>query len=107
MRKSHALLALIFLPLVLISLASEGLADGVALKPSSQGEWLIYDSSGQEIGTLALVEKGAYSIRPKDGQYIGIIIANGDLKMTGRHPVLTPDGAQLYLDALEAIKTLK
>jgi|SRR5208337_5043611 len=107
MQKSLTILALIFLPLLLIGLVSEGLAEELILKASNQGEWLIYDSTGQEIGTLALVEEGAYSIRPKGGQYLGIIRANGDLQMTGRHPVMSPSEARLYLDALDAIKALK
>jgi hypothetical protein len=107
MQKSLVFPALIFIPLFLIGLASAGLADELVLKASNPGEWLIYDSAGQEMGTLALVEEGAYSIRPKGGQYIGIIRANGDLQMTGRHPVMSPSDARLYLDALDAIKTLK
>jgi len=107
MKKSLAILALIFLPLLLIGLASVGLADQLVLKASNPGEWTIYDLSDQEVGTLALVEEGAYSIRVKGGQYIGIIRANGDLQLTGRHPVMSPDQAHLYLDALDAIKALK
>jgi hypothetical protein len=53
------------------------------------------------------VDEGAYSIQPKGGQYLGIVISNGDLKLTGRHPTMSPAQAQLYLDVLDAIKTLK
>ncbi len=107
MHKPLTILALIFLLLLLIGFASEGPAEELILKATNQGEWLIYDSTGQEIGTLALVEDGAYSIRPKGGQYLGIIRSNGDLQMTGRHPVMSPSEARLYLDALDAIKGLK
>lgn len=107
MQKSLVILALVFFPLLLIGLASEGLADELILKASNQGEWLIFDSGGQEVGTLALVEDGAYSIRPKGEQYLGIIRSNGDLQMTGRHPVMSPGDARLYLDSLEAIKAIK
>ena len=62
---------------------------------------------GQQIGTLAKVEPGAYSILPQGGQYLGIVRSDGNLQMTGRHPTLSPSQAQLYLDVLEAIKTLK
>ncbi|SPF51682.1 conserved exported hypothetical protein [Syntrophobacter sp. SbD1] len=99
--------ALIFLPLFLLGLASVSLADEVTLKPSGEGQWAILDSGGQEIGTLAKVEEGAYSILPKGGQYIGIVRSDGNLQMTGRHPTMSPSQAQLYLDVLEAIKTLK
>jgi hypothetical protein len=101
-------LVLIFLPVLLMGLGSTNtLADGVSLKVSGEGQWAIVDSGGQEIGTLAKVEEGAYSISPKGGQYIGIVKSNGDLQLTGRHPTISPFEAQLYLDALEAIRTLK
>ena len=79
MQKSLAVLALIILPLLLIGFASVGLADELIVKPSKPGEWILYDTTDQEVATLALVEDGAYSIRPKGGQYLGIIRANGDL----------------------------
>jgi hypothetical protein len=82
-------------------------ADEVTLKALDGGQWAILDSEGQEIGTLAKVEEGAYSILPKGGQYLGIVIGNGDLKLSGRHPVISPSDAQLYLDVLDAVKTLK
>lgn len=93
--------------LLLMGLVSVSMADGVTLKASGEGKWAIIDPAGQEIGTLEKVEEGAYSILPKGGQYVGIVRSNGDLQMTGRHPVITPFQANLYLDVLEAIKTLK
>ena len=83
------------------------MADGVSLKASGDGQWAILDSDGQEIGTLAKVDEGAYSILPKGGQYLGIVISDGELKLTGRHPTMSPSEAQLYLDVLDAIKSLK
>ena len=104
MRRS---LALASLALLFIGFSSFALADEVALKVSGEGQWVILDSGGQEIGTLAKVEEGAYSILPKGGQYLGIVRRNGDLQLTGRHPTLAPSEAQLYLDVLEAIKSLR
>ena len=104
MRKAFPLIVLF---LLLMGLVSVGMADEVTLKPSGEGKWAILDSSGQEIGMLEKVEEGAYSILPKSGQYVGIVRSNGDLQMTGRHPVMTPSQAKLYLDVLDAIKTLK
>lgn len=100
-------LALIFLPLFLIGLASSCLADEVTLKLSGEGQWSVLDAGGQEIGTVAKVEGGGYSILPKGGQYLGIVRPNGDLQLTGRHPVIGPSQAQLYLDVVDALKTLK
>jgi hypothetical protein len=104
MKKAFSLTVLF---LLLMGLVSVSMADEVTLKPSGEGKWAIIDASGQEIGTLEKVEEGAYSILPKGGQYVGIVKSNGDLQMTGRHPVMTPFQAKLYLDVLDAIKTLK
>jgi hypothetical protein len=107
-------LALIFLPLLLIGFASYGLADEVTLKPSAEGTWTIYNSGGEDIGTLSKVgqdnpkvEEGGYSLRPKGGDYLGVILSNGNLQLLVRHATVTPSQIQLYLDVLEAIKTLK
>ncbi len=100
-------LPLVFLVLLSIGIGSLAMADGVSLKASGDGQWAILDSDGQEIGTLAKVDEGAYSILPKGGQYLGIVISDGELKLTGRHPTMSPSEAQLYLDVLDAIKSLK
>lgn len=100
-------LALIGLSLFLMGLVSVCLADEVTLKALEEGKWAILDSEEQEIGTLAKVDEGAYSILPKGGQYLGIVRSNGDLQLTGRHPAMSAAQAQLYLDVLDAIKTLK
>ncbi|MGA2936495.1 MAG: hypothetical protein ABSF52_05270 [Syntrophobacteraceae bacterium] len=100
-------LALICLSLFLMAFVAISLADEVTLKALGEGKWAILDEGGQELGTLAKVEEGAYSILPKGGQYLGIVRSNGDLQLTGRHPTMSPAQAQLYLDVIEAIKTLK
>ena len=100
-------LALICLSLFFMAFVSISQADEVTLRPLGEGKWAILDEGGQELGTLAKVEEGAYSILPKGGQYLGIVRSNGDLQLTGRHPTMSPAQAQLYLDVIEAIKTLK
>jgi hypothetical protein len=107
--------ALIFITLFLIGFASYGLADELTLKASGEGQWAILNASGQEIGTLAKVgkgdpqaeEAGGYSILPKGGSYLGIVKSNGDLQLLSRHVTVTPGEVRLYLDVLEAMKTLK
>ncbi|MGO9313544.1 MAG: hypothetical protein ACLQBD_10455 [Syntrophobacteraceae bacterium] len=107
-------LALMFVPLLLMGLTSIGLAEDLTLKASDPGKWIIYNSEGQDIGTLAKVgkdspevEEGGYSILPKGGRYIGVITSNGSLQLIVRHPVVSPSEVRLYLDVLEALKTIK
>jgi len=108
------LLALISLPFFLISLASNGLADELTLKAAGHNKWTIYNSGGQDIGTLSKVGKkepkfvaGGYSIRPKGGRNLGVVTSNGDLQLLVRNATISPSDAQLYLDVLDAIKTLE
>jgi hypothetical protein len=107
-------LALMFVPLLLMGLTSNCLAEDLTLKASDPGKWIIYNSEGQDIGTLAKVgkdspevEEGGYSILPKGGRYIGVITSNGSLQLIVRHPVVSPSEVRLYLDVLEALKTIK
>jgi hypothetical protein len=106
MKKAFALMAALMLLLLGFS-SAKTLADEISLRISGEGKWSILDSEGHEIGTLAKVEEGAYSILPKGEQYLGTVKSNGDLQLTGRHPTISPSQAQLYLDVLEAIKTLR
>ncbi len=108
-------LALMFVTLLFMALVSNGRADELTLMASGPGQWTIYNSDGQDIGTLAKVgqgdpiesEAGGYSIRPKGGDYLGVIRSDGSLQLIVRHPVVTPSDVRLYLDVLEALKTLK
>jgi hypothetical protein len=100
-------LALIYLCLFLMGFVSISQADEVTLKPLEEGKWAILDSSGQAIGTLAKTDEGAYSILPTGGQYLGVVKSNGDLQLLARHVTVSPSEVRLYLDVLEAIKTLK
>ena len=98
----------------LIGLVSNCLADGFILKVSGPGKWTMYDSGGREVATLGKVgtegpevNAGGYSILPTGGQYLGIVRSDGNLQLTGRHPVISPSDARLYLDVLEAIKAIQ
>jgi hypothetical protein len=97
--------------LVLLLLGSTvfyAFADGVTLKPTKQqGEWSILDSSGTFVGTLKSIDNGAYSLQDSSGLYYGVIKSTGELQTNQRHPLITPDEAQLYLDTLKAISQLK
>ena len=103
-----------FFPLLLMVLVSNSLADEFAARVSGPGQWIMVDSNGQEVATLgrvgtegAEVNAGGYSILPKGGQYLGIVRSDGNLQLSGRHPVITPSDAKLYLDVLEVIKAIQ
>ena len=60
------MLALTFFSLLLMSLASKGFADELTLKALGNGQWTIYNSDGQDIGTLGKVGRKDPS-SPKQG----------------------------------------
>ncbi len=100
-------LPLICVCLFLMGFVSICQADGVTLKVLNDGKWAIFDSSGQDLGMLAKMEEGSYSILPKGEQYLGVVKSNGDLQLMGRHVTVSPSEVRFYLDVLDAIKTLK
>ncbi|MGO9021778.1 MAG: hypothetical protein ACLQVJ_25865 [Syntrophobacteraceae bacterium] len=100
-------LALICLCLFLMGSVAISQADELTLKTLGDGKWAILDSSGQELGTLAMADEGSYSILLKGGQYLGVVKSNGDLQLLARHVTVSPSEVKFYLDVLEAIKTLK
>jgi hypothetical protein len=107
-------LTLMLFALLFMGLASNGLADELNLKASGPGQWTIYNSAGQDIGTLRRVgpetpevETGGYGMSLKDGQLLGVILSDGTLQLTVRHATITPSVARFYLDVLEALKTIK
>ncbi len=102
------LFALFFLPIFAMTVASAVMADEITLKKTNSDEWIILDSDGEQIGILRdMHEDGAYSIQEKNGEYLGVVKNNGDLQMPRRHPLLSPAEAQLYLDVLRALQTIK
>jgi len=108
------ILSLILAAMLFTGLATNGAAEEITLKASGEGQWTIYDSEGQDIGTVGRVGNQSpefiaegYSILPKGGQYIGVIRSDGVLQVHGRHPVITPSEARLYLDVLEALQKIK
>jgi hypothetical protein len=108
--------AVVFILFVLLStcLVSSCLAEGIILQASGPGKWTMYDANGQEVAILGRVgsegtegNAGGFSILPKGGQYLGIVRDDGNLQLSGRHPVMTPSDGKLYLDVLEAIKAIR
>lgn len=95
------------LPLFFLLFSQQAFADGVTLNKVNPGEWKILDSTGETLGTLKTMEDGSYSVQYAAGDFLGIIIKTGELKKTGRHPIITETDARLYLDLLKAIQQIK
>jgi len=103
MRK--ALLLMISIVFLFMSLARAG-SEELTLKQAGKGEWKILNSTGQQVGTLAEAEEGAFSVQI-NGQFMGFILKGGELKKPQRRPLIPPSEAQFYLDTLEAIKKMR
>ncbi len=104
----HTIRVLIFILLFLGSTVLCAFADGVTLRPTKQpGEWSILDATGNVVGTLKSIDNGSYSLQASTGLYYGIIKSTGELQTNQRHPLITPDEAQLYIDTLKAMSDLK
>jgi hypothetical protein len=78
-------------------------------RPKGQNEWAMHDDSGALVGTLKKTEKGNFKFYDQSGGYVGLIVETGkwiprDARRS--YTSITPEEAQLYLDALKAIETL-
>jgi hypothetical protein len=87
-------------------------AGEISVQKASENEWKLYDQAGDFIGTLKRIrngtDKGTYRLYNKRGRYAGQIFKSGNWKPQRRHhPRITPEAAQLYLDALKAIQEIE
>jgi len=104
---------LMFLVLVLLFLLAPfrqavGAEDELTLKPvPPAGTWNIMSPKGQQLGILRTVEDGAYSVQLMNGEYMGFILKNGDLKKTTRHPAISTNESRFHLDLWAAIQKMK
>ncbi|MBE9581479.1 MAG: hypothetical protein IMF18_07660 [Proteobacteria bacterium] len=83
----------------------------ISLKPDGDGKWLMHGENGNLVGTITKTEDKSYRIENAAGTFRGNIWSNGTWTPDGawrkRRLVVTPEGAQLYLDALAALKSAK
>lgn len=82
----------------------------LAITPKDQNEWEMLNHNGDVVGTLKRTEKGSYKFYNRGGQYIGLILHSGkwippDARRS--YTTITPEAAQLYLDVLNVIETIK
>jgi hypothetical protein len=81
------------------------------LKPDGDGKWLIHGENGHRLGTLTRTADSGYRLENASGAFRGNIWSNGHWTPDGawrkRRMVITQEAAQLYLDALSALKAAK
>ncbi len=107
MRKAIILAAMI-VALFLCSLPV--LADDIVLKPTGENTWAMHNLKGDFVGTLKREEQGTFTYYNKDEKYMGRILKSGVLQPKNFQRAktsITPEEAQLYLDVLKAIETIK
>ena len=85
-------------------------SEQVATRPKGQNEWEVLNQNGNVLGTFQRTEKGNYKFYNTGGGYVGLILDSGtwiprDARRS--YTYITPEDAQLYLDVLEAIKTIR
>ena len=105
MKKAILLTVLINLSFILPLMVFAG---EISVQTVSENEWKLYNQAGDFIGTLERTTKGPYRLYNKRGRYAGKIFKSGNWKPQRRHhPRVTPEAAQLYLDALKAIQEIE
>ena len=82
----------------------------LAITPKDQNEWEMLNHNGDVVGTLKRTEKGSYKFYDRGGKYVGLILGSGkwippDARRS--YTTITPEAAQLYLDVLNVIETIK
>lgn len=106
MKKAILCLAVIF---VFLFSASHSFSGEIILKEKEKDTWEMQNKMGEKIGTLQR-DKGVYRFFDNNQEFMGSILESKQLMPKGfrsRSTKITPEQAQLYLDLLEAIKTIK
>ena len=95
---------------VLLTFSSSALLSAqITTRSKGQNEWAMYDDGGALVGSLKRTEKGNFKFYDQSGGYVGLIVETGkwiprDARRS--YTSITPEEAQLYLDALKAIEAL-
>ena len=107
MKKVILLATIIFL---LCSSALPVFSEQLATRQKGENEWEMLNRNGDVVGRFEKTEKGNYKFYDRSGQYVGLILRSEkwiprDARRS--YTTITPEGAQLYLDVLRLIKTIK
>jgi hypothetical protein len=86
-------------------------SEPLALRPQGEGQWELYSKTGNAVvGTVKKTEEGNYKFYGGEGEYIGLILESRTwIPRDARRSYtrIEPEEAELYLDVLKAIETLK
>jgi hypothetical protein len=83
-------------------------AEEMTFKAVSENEWQMFDQLGNLLGALKRTAKGTFKLYNKRGRYAGEIFKSGNWKPQRRHHSrITPQAAQLYLNALKVIERIE
>ena len=81
------------------------LADGIAVVKGHDSWVITYNNA--VIGSLKKSPEDNYMLFDKDGDYVGLVLQSGDLKLPGSFPLITPAISQLHLDAVKALDVIE
>jgi len=86
-------------------------SEPLVVRQQGEGEWGLYSKAGNVmLGTVKKTEKGNYKFYGGEGEYVGLIVeSKAWIPRDARRSYtrITPEEAQLYLDVLKAIETIK
>ena len=107
MKRVILLATMIFL---FCSSPSQVFSEHLTTRQRAENEWEMLNRNGDVVGRFERTEKGNYKFYSRSGQYVGLILRTEkwiprDARRS--YTTITPEGAQLYLDVLRMIKTLK
>ena len=79
-------------------------------KPKGQNQWEMYNQNEDVVATFKRTEEGNYGLYNADGKYVGVILSSGRFRARDagkRRSSIAPQDAQLYLEALNAIRAMQ
>jgi len=86
-------------------------SETLALRPQGEGEWGLYSKAGNlVVATVKKTAEGNYKFYSGEGEYVGLILeSKAWIPRDARRSYtrIKPEEAELYLDVLKAIETIK
>ncbi|MDY6953090.1 MAG: hypothetical protein SWE60_16400 [Thermodesulfobacteriota bacterium] len=86
-------------------------SEPLALRPQGENEWGLYSKTANvAVATFKRTEEGNYKFYGGEGEYVGLILeSKAWIPRDARRSYtrIKPEEAELYLDVLKAIETIK